>query len=287
MSNSSEVAIPHAAEPGGEQTIAAQPILTQRGFEHLLFECSDRVAIITLNRPERRNALSSPVMRELLDCLTAIGADSQVSAVVLASTGTVFSSGHDLRELVHGDAASYREVFDLCCQLMLKIQAVPQPVIAEVQGTATAAGCQLVATCDLAVASDTATFATPGVRIGLFCSTPMVALSRAVGRKRALQMLLTGEAIDARTAADWGLINQVVPPAGLRGRTVSLAGRIASASHFTVQTGKQAFYRQIDLDTAAAYALTKEVMTQNALAADAEEGICAFLEKRQPSWKGR
>jgi len=286
VSNSSEVAIPRAAETG-EQTLAARPISPPHVFEHLLFERSDRVAIITLNRPERRNALSSPVMRELLDCLTAIGADSQVSAVILASTGTVFSSGHDLRELVHGDAAGYREVFDLCCQLMLKIQAVPQPVIAEVQGTATAAGCQLVATCDLAVASDTATFATPGVRIGLFCSTPMVALSRAVGRKRALQMLLTGEAIDARTAADWGLINQVVPPAGLRGRTLSLAGRIASASHFTVKTGKQAFYRQIDLDTASAYALTKEVMTENALAADAEEGICAFLEKRQPSWKGR
>jgi enoyl-CoA hydratase/carnithine racemase len=210
-----------------------------------------------------------------------------VSAVILASTGSVFSSGHDLRELVHGEEPGYREVFDLCCQLMLKIQALSQPVIAEVQGMATAAGCQLVATCDLAVASDTATFATPGVRIGLFCSTPMVALSRAVGRKRALEMLLTGLAIDARTAAEWGLINHVVPAAELRGRALSLASRIASASHFTVETGKHAFYRQIDLDTAGAYALTKEVMTENALAADAQEGISAFLEKRQPCWKGR
>ena len=282
MSKSSDVEIPLAVEPGSEQPIAAS-----YAFKNLLFEYSDRIAIITLNRPERRNALSSPIMRELIDCLTAIGADPRVSAVILASTGPVFSSGHDLRELVHGDESAYREVFDLCCRLMLKIQALPQPVIAEVQGVATAAGCQLVATCDLAVACDRASFATPGVRIGLFCSTPMVALSRAVGRKRALQMLLTGEAIDARTAAEWGLINQVVPAAELRSRTLSLASRIASASHFTVQTGKQAFYRQIEMDTASAYALTKEVMTANALAADAEEGISAFLEKRQPCWKGR
>jgi enoyl-CoA hydratase/carnithine racemase len=282
VSNSSQVEIPVAAERGVEQ-----PITAPQTYEHLLFERSDRIAIITLNHPERRNALSSPVMRELLDCLAAIAAEPRVSAVILASTGSVFSSGHDLRELVDGDEPRYREVFDLCCQLMLKIQAMPQPVIAEVQGMATAAGCQLVATCDLAVACDTATFATPGVRIGLFCSTPMVALSRAVGRKRALQMLLTGEAIDARTAAEWGLINLVVPAAGLRSRTLSLAGRIASASHFTVETGKHAFYRQIDMDTADAYALTKEVMTANALAADAEEGISAFLEKRQPCWKGR
>jgi enoyl-CoA hydratase/carnithine racemase len=252
-----------------------------------LIERAERVAIVTLNRPERRNALSSPLMRELLDCLTALGDDRSVSAVILASTGPVFSSGHDLRELVDGGEASYREVFDLCSELMLKIQELPQPVIAEVQGVATAAGCQLVATCDLAVAADSATFATPGVSIGLFCSTPMVALSRAIGRKRALQMLLTGEPVDAATAAEWGLINFAVHPAELRIRTLALAARIASASSFTVGTGKHAFYRQIDLDTADAYGMTKEVMTQNALAADAHEGISAFLEKRPACWKGR
>jgi enoyl-CoA hydratase/carnithine racemase len=170
---------------------------------------------------------------------------------------------------------------------MMKIQAIPQPVIAEVQGIATAAGCQLVATCDLAVASDQATFATPGVRIGLFCTTPMVALSRAVGRKRALQMLLTGEMVDAATAADWGLVNRAVPAAELQAETRKLAARIADASTFTVSLGKQAYYTQIDLDQPKAYAYAKEVMSMNSLAADAQEGISAFLEKRTPCWTGR
>ena len=264
-----------------------QPAAADRAFDHLLIERSERIAIVTLNRAERRNALSSGLMRELLACLDGLSDDPSTSVIILASTGRVFSSGHDLRELVDGNEASYREVFELCSELMLKIQELPQPVIAEVQGMATAAGCQLVATCDLAIASDTASFATPGVRIGLFCSTPMVALSRAIGRKRALQMLLTGEVIDAATAADWGLINSVAPSAELRSQTLALAGRIASASAATVLIGKHAFYRQIDLDTPAAYAFTKEVMTANALADDAREGISAFLEKRQPCWKGR
>jgi enoyl-CoA hydratase/carnithine racemase len=189
--------------------------------------------------------------------------------------------------MVGRDINEYRRLFDVGSELMMKIQAIPQPVIAEVQGIATAAGCQLVATCDLAIASDQAAFATPGVRIGLFCTTPMVALSRAVGRKRALQMLLTGELVDAATAADWGLVNRVVPAAGLQHETRSLAAHIAEASALTVSLGKQAYYTQIDLDQPKAYAYAKEVMSMNSLAADAQEGISAFLEKRAPCWTGR
>lgn len=181
----------------------------------------------------------------------------------------------------------YREIFDVCTQLMTRIQSIPQPVIAEVQGVATAAGCQLAATCDLVVASEAARFGTPGVRIGLFCSTPMVALSRAIGRKRALEMLLTGELIGARTAADWGLVNRVVEASVLRSESLKLAGRIAEASPLTVAIGKQAFYTQIDLDEAKAYAYTKEVMAMNNLAEDAQEGIGAFLQKRPAMWQGK
>jgi enoyl-CoA hydratase/carnithine racemase len=244
-------------------------------------------AIITLNRPQRRNALSLELMLELIDCLDAIARDRAIRAVILAAAGKVFCSGHDLSEMVGRDINEYRRLFDVCSELMMKIQAIPQPVIAEVQGIATAAGCQLVATCDLAIASDQAAFATPGVRIGLFCTTPMVALSRAVGRKRALQMLLTGEMVDAATAADWGLVNRVVPAAELQGETRKLAARIADASPFTVSLGKQAYYTQIDLDQPKAYAYAKEVMSMNSLAADAQEGISAFLEKRAACWTGR
>jgi enoyl-CoA hydratase/carnithine racemase len=181
----------------------------------------------------------------------------------------------------------YRRIFDVCTELMTKVQSIPQPVIAQVQGVATAAGCQLVATCDLAVASDQASFATPGVKIGLFCTTPMVALSRAVGRKRALQMLLTGDPIDAITAAEWGLINRVVADADLAQTTRQLATKIASASNLTVALGKQAFYAQIDMDQPKAYAYAKEIMSMNSLAADAQEGISAFLGKRQACWAGK
>jgi enoyl-CoA hydratase/carnithine racemase len=244
-------------------------------------------AIITLNRPQRRNALSLDLMLELIDALDAVGRDRAVRVVILAAAGKVFCSGHDLSEMVGRDINEYRRLFDVCSELMMKIQAIPQPVIAEVQGIATAAGCQLVATCDLAVASDAAAFATPGVRIGLFCTTPMVALSRAVGRKRALQMLLTGEMVDAATAADWGLVNRVVPADELPLETRKLATRIAEASTLTVSLGKQAYYTQIDLDQPKAYAYAKEVMSMNSLAADAQEGISAFLEKRTPCWTGR
>jgi enoyl-CoA hydratase/carnithine racemase len=189
--------------------------------------------------------------------------------------------------MVGRDISEHRRLFDVCTELMEKLQSIPQPVIAEVQGIATAAGCQLVATCDLAIASEDAAFATPGVRIGLFCTTPMVALSRAIGRKRALEMLLTGELVDAHRAADWGLVNRVVAADRLRAETRQLAGRIAQASDMVVALGKRAFYKQIDLDQPKAYAYAKEVMSTNALAHDAQEGISAFLEKRTPSWKGQ
>jgi enoyl-CoA hydratase/carnithine racemase len=226
-------------------------------------------------------------MQELIECLDQIGQDRNLRAVILAAAGKVFSSGHDLSEMVGRNLNEYRQVFDVCSQLMAKIQSIPQPVIAQVQGIATAAGCQLVATCDLAVAADQAAFATPGVKIGLFCTTPMVAVSRAIGRKRALQMLLTGEMVDAVTAADWGLINLVVPAEELAETTRKLAMQIAKASSLTVALGKEAFYAQIDLDQPKAYAYAKEVMSMNSLAADAQEGISAFLGKREPCWVGK
>jgi len=256
-------------------------------YETVSFAREQGIAVITLNRPNRRNAFSLELMLELIDCLDEVGKDESLRVVILSAAGKVFSSGHDLSEMIGRDINEYRRVFDVCSQLMEKVQSIPQPVIAEVQGIATAAGCQLVATCDLAVASDQAAFATPGVKIGLFCTTPMVALSRAVGRKRALQMLLTGEMVDALTAADWGLINMVVPAEELAEATRKLATRIAEASSFTVALGKEAFYTQIDLDQPKAYAYAKEVMSMNSLAADAQEGISAFIGKRQPCWVGK
>ena len=257
-------------------------------YEHILVERGNApIATVTMNRPDKRNALSMPMMRELTAAFKALGGEKDIQVIILAGNGPAFSAGHDLRELVNGDLSAYREVFDVCTELMEAIQAIPQPVIAMVRRVATAAGCQLVATCDLAVAAEEATFATPGVKIGLFCSTPMVALSRNIGRKRALQMLLTGQPIDARTAAEWGLVNQVVPEAELESATHALAQTIAQYSPFTVALGKQAFYTQIDLEQPKAYDYTKEVMSMNALAADGQEGMCAFLEKRQPAWSGR
>ena len=256
-------------------------------YDSILIERDAPVATITMNRPEKRNALSSEMMRELNDALRMLSAEPEVRAIVLAANGPAFSAGHDLRELVDGDINRYRAVFDLCTELMETVQAIPQPVIARVHRIATAAGCQLVATCDLAVAAEEATFGTPGVKIGLFCTTPMVALSRAIGRKRALQMLMTGKLISAETAADWGLVNTVVPADELESATRELALSIASASSLTVALGKQAFYTQIDLDQPKAYAYAKEVMSMNAMAADAQEGMCAFLDKRQPAWVGK
>ena len=256
-------------------------------YENLLFETEGPIAVITLNRPQRRNALSLEMMQEMISCLNAVGQDSALRVVILAAAGKVFSSGHDLGQMVGKDLNYYRRTFDVCSDLMMKVQAIPQPVIAEVQGIATAAGCQLVATCDLAVACEEAAFATPGVKIGLFCSTPMVALSRAIGRKRALQMLFTGDMVPATIAAEWGLVNNVVPASVLKEETRKLAKRIADASPLTVGIGKQAFYAQIDLDQPKAYAYAKEVMSMNSMAADAQEGISAFLEKRAACWAGK
>ncbi len=205
--------------------------------------------------------------------------------VILAAAGPVFCAGHDLSEMQNRTLDEYRRIFAVCTELMQRLQSIPQPVIAEVQGTATAAGCQLVASCDLAIASERASFATPGVRIGLFCTTPMVAVSRAIGRKRALEMLLTGEPIDAATAAQWGLVNRVVPESELALATRRLAARIAQASAAVVSIGKQAYYRQIDLPQPDAYAAAREIMSANAVAPDAQEGMTAFLEKRPPHWR--
>lgn len=253
----------------------------------LQLERDETLAVITLNRPQRRNALSLSLMTELIDCLRRTGQNRRVRAVILAAAGKVFCSGHDLGEMRGRNVNDYRELFEVCCDLMAAVQSIPQPVIAEVQGVATAAGCQLVATCDLALASNEASFATPGVRIGLFCTTPMVALSRAIGRKRALEMLLTGRVVDASTAAEWGLVNAVVEPGALGAATRQLAATIAQASSLTVALGKQAFYTQIDLDQPKAYAYAKEVMSMNSLCADAQEGISAFLEKRPACWSGK
>lgn len=253
-------------------------------YEHILLRRDGAVATITMNRPESRNALSEAHMGELIDALRGLGDEAGVRAVILAANGPAFCAGHDLRELIGRDLSAYRRVFDRCVELMTAVQAIPQPVIAQVHAVATAAGCQLVATCDLALASTAATFATPGVNIGLFCTTPMVALTRAVGRKRAMEMLLTGAAIDADTAADWGLVNRVVAADALAAETRALAERVAAASGVTVAIGKQAFYAQVDLDQPKAYAYAKEVMSMNALAADAQEGMCAFVEKRKPTW---
>jgi enoyl-CoA hydratase/carnithine racemase len=241
-------------------------------------------AIVTMRRPERRNALSLAMMRELDAAFGELGADRSVRAIILAGEGPAFSAGHDLRELRGRDEAAYVEIFDQCVALMTTIAAIPQPVVAEVAALATAAGCQLVAACDLAVASADARFATPGVRIGLFCSTPMVPLSRDIGRKRALQMLLTGEPIDAPTALAWGLVNAVVPGEELRASTLALVGKVAEASATVVGLGKAAFYRQLELDEGAAYAYAKDVMVRNAQIEDAQEGIAAFIDKRPPRW---
>lgn len=242
------------------------------------------VGILTLARPARRNALSLAMIRALRQALLAA---SETSVVILAAEGPVFCSGHDLGEMSGLDEGGSRKIFAECTLLMEMIQQIPQPVIAEVQGLATAAGCQLVASCDLAIAAGGAGFATPGVKIGLFCTTPMVALTRVIGRKRSMEMLLTGRLVGAQEAAEWGLVNRVVDAASLRAECLELAGQIAAASPYTVALGKRAFYAQVDLDQPAAYLAATETMTCNALAEDAREGISAFLGKRRPEWKGR
>ncbi len=244
------------------------------------------IAWLTLNRPEARNALSSALMTALEDALQAIEHDPAVRVAVLAGAGPAFCAGHDLRELRAMDRQDHAGLFAQCSRLMQRIVGLRVPVIARVHGIATAAGCQLVATCDLAVAADTARFATPGVNIGLFCSTPMVALSRAIGLKAAMEMLLTGEMLDAAAAVSAGLVNRAVPEDGLDEAVRALATRIASRSPASVALGKPAFYRQAEMPLAEAYAYAAEVMTRNMAARDAAEGIDAFLGKREPVWAG-
>ncbi|MEV0945200.1 enoyl-CoA hydratase [Rhodococcus sp. NPDC049939] len=245
------------------------------------------IAFVTLNRPERRNPLSLEAMRDVTATLRKLGGDDTVRVVVIGAAGPAFSAGHDLKEMIGRTLMEEQAIFDACVEMMQAVEGIGQPVIASVQGAALAAGCQLVASCDLVVASSNATFGTPGVKIGLFCSTPMVAVSRAIGRKRALQMLLTGQTIDADTAADWGLVNLVVPDEDLAAETRALAERITTASPLTVRIGKQAFYRQIDLPQDRAYDAMAETMATNAVNHDAQEGMQAFLEKRTPQWEGR
>ena len=256
-------------------------------YRNLLVERDGRVALVTMNRPERRNSLSLEHLQDLLECFRSIGADEQVTVAILRANGPAFCSGHDLSEMIDREPAVYERLFALCTELMETLSSIPQPVIAQVHGTATAAGCQLVASCDLAVASTEARFATPGVKIGLFCTTPMVALTRAVGRKKAMEMLLTGEPIAAQEALAAGLVNRVVPPAELDRATRALALRIVAASPSVVGLGKRAFYQQIDLPRPEAYAVAQQVMCANAVAADAQEGMSAFLQKRAPKWTGR
>ncbi|HEX6350715.1 MAG TPA: enoyl-CoA hydratase [Candidatus Dormibacteraeota bacterium] len=254
--------------------------------KHLLVEDRLPAVVITLNRPETRNALSTPLMEELTAELERQSARPECRVIVLAANGPAFSAGHDLKELIDRTLDEERAIFETCTRMMDTVQRIPQPVIAAVQGIATAAGCQLVATCDLAIASSEARFATPGVKIGLFCSTPMVAVSRNIGRKRALEMLLTGKPISAETAAEWGLVNRVVAPEQLLDAALELAGQIASSSPLILKIGKRAFYDQIGKEQDAAYELMGEVMSANAMTGDAQEGMSAFLEKRQPTWRG-
>jgi len=259
----------------------------------LLRERADDVAVLVLNRPAARNSLSEALIKALSAAFSEIAVDRSIRAVVLAANGPAFCAGHDLKELTsrRSDAdrgrGYFKHIMTTCSALMQQMIKLPQPVIACVQGTATAAGCQLVATCDLAVAAASAKFATPGVDIGLFCSTPMVALSRNIARKHAMEMLLTGEMIGAERAAAIGLINRVVEPGEERRAALALANTIASKSTYVVKIGKQAFYRQIELGLADAYDYASQVMTENMLARDAEEGICAFIEKRDPTWQDR
>lgn len=275
-----------------ESPMSAQPARAPaQDASILLRDTIGSIALLTLNRPAARNSLSEAMIVELQEALRQVGEDKAIRAVVIAANGSAFSAGHDLKELTarRGDAdrgrAYFAKIMNACSTMMQTIVHLPKPVVAAVQGVATAAGCQLVASCDLAVASETATFATPGVDIGLFCSTPMVALSRNVPRKQALEMLLTGEPIPAATAKNIGLINRVVAAGSERDAALALAQKVALKSAYTVKLGKAAFYRQAEMSLADAYRYAAEVMTENMMARDAEEGIGAFIEKRNPKWQ--
>lgn len=252
-------------------------------YRHLLIATADGITTVTLNRPEKRNALALDVMQELTAALQAI-AQSDARGVILAANGPVFSAGHNFGDMAGASLEQAQALFAACTAMMDTVHAMPQPVVARVHALATAAGCQLVASCDLAVAADTAAFAIPGGKAGLFCHTPLVAVVRNIGRKRALEMALTGDAIDAATAADWGLINRVVPAAGLEAATLALVQRATRGSQHSKALGKQAFYRQVELPQAQAYAFAADTMARAARTPDAQEGIAAFLQKRTPHY---
>ncbi|MDM7947802.1 MAG: enoyl-CoA hydratase [Oceanibaculum nanhaiense] len=266
----------------------AHPAPTLGDADILLRSDKDGIATLTLNRPQARNALSLALMNAVIDELETIAGDASVKAVVIAGNGPAFCAGHDLKEVrANPGRAFYEQTFAQCSRMMQAVVRLPQPVIARVHGIATAAGCQLVASCDLALAADNARFATPGVNIGLFCSTPMVALSRNIGRKQAMEMLLLGEMVPASRAVEFGLINRAVPEAELDGAVMEMAGKIAAKSPLVLKIGKEAFYRQLELGLSDAYDYASQVMTENMLARDAGEGIDAFIEKRPPIWQGR
>ncbi len=252
------------------------------GWSHIRVEHSSPRLTITLDRPDRRTALSLELMTEVTEALREVPDD--VRAVVLSAEGPAFSAGHDLSEMIGREPSFYEELFAVCTEMMTTIQRIPQPVIARVHGVATAAGCQLVASCDLAVASTEAWFATPGVKIGLFCTTPAVPLVRAIGRKRAMEMLLTARPVDAATALEWGLVNKVVPPEELDAAVDEYVETISSYSGHVIGLGKETFYRQVGLPLEEAYAVAQPVMADNAGAPHAQEGMSAFLEKRPPAW---
>ncbi|HWB10802.1 MAG TPA: enoyl-CoA hydratase [Pirellulales bacterium] len=254
--------------------------------DELLIDVAHGVARLTLNRPQRRNALSEALLEQLAASLAYVAGDNQVRAVVLAANGPVFCSGHDLTEMIGRSHGEYHDLFARCSGVMQQLRRLPQPVVARVQGTATAAGCQLVAACDLVVASETATFATPGVKIGLFCATPMVPLVRAVPAKPALEMLLTGEPISAARAYELGLVNRVVPEAELDAAVAALVNPILAASPLVIRLGKAAFYDQLSLDEHTAYERATDVIADNAVRSDAQEGMTAFLQKRKAFWTG-
>ena len=269
------------------------PARPRRNLRSCCRRTSAASAVLTLNRPAARNSLSEGLIAELHGALKEIHDDNSVRAVVIAANGPAFSAGHDMKELTarRSDAdrgrAYFGQIMNACSAMMQAVVHLPKPVVAAVQGIATAAGCQLVASCDLAVASEAAGFATPGVDIGLFCSTPMVALSRNIPRKQAMEMLLTGEPISAATAKNIGLVNRVVAAGTERDAAIALAQKVALKSAYTVKLGKEAFYRQAEMSLADAYRYTAEVMTENMMARDAEEGIGAFIEKREPKWQDK
>ncbi len=254
-------------------------------FQDLRYERNQGIGIISLDRPDKRNALSLGLLKQMIEVLESIKKDNEIRVVIIRSEGRVFSSGHDLSEMIGKNALFYKRLFETCSEMMELIRSIPQPVIGQIQGVATAAGCQLVAACDLAIASEEARFATPGIKIGLFCTTPMVPLSRAVGRKKALEMLLTGDMISAREAERYGLVNKVVPAEDLEREVESLARKITAASSLVVGIGKRAFFSQIEMEESKAYRYATEVIALNAMAADAQEGMSAFLEKRDPIWQ--